>query len=162
MKKYSRWLAAMIFAAVFTILSPNFASASTYTSWQCDSNSPPKYACARIYYTIYYDTYAQQNIYRVDGRDFQGATDGGAQKWRNQYFRDYRWTGSQWSAVTNCQFGPDAWHTNFSLGTIYVYATDCGMTGGGKSTANFEYFEVTPDYPNGYYWYWGPFNFYVT
>ncbi len=121
--------------------------------------SVSKYACAYITYTIY--SSSGQNYYRVDVRYFKGATDGGAQQWQIQYYNDYRWNGSAW--VLSYGSGSTGWWTNsYMPGSYSSVGPPNAQTVGAMSQVNFRYFEVTPDYPNGYYWTWGPFNFYVT
>jgi hypothetical protein len=158
MKKHLRPFTAFIIATLLLIVLPKGASAITSPT-QCDTNSPPKYACAYITYSIY--SSGGQTYYRVDVRNFKGARDGGAQKWQIEYYNDYRWNGSAW--VNSYASGSTGWFTNISMpGSYSSVGPSNAQTGGAMSKAMFRYFEVTPDYPAGYYWPWGPFNFYVT
>ncbi|HYP40648.1 MAG TPA: hypothetical protein VEX13_09845 [Chloroflexia bacterium] len=158
MKEHLRFLTALVIAALLLIILPKGASAIT-SPVQCDSNSPPKYACAYITYSIYPS--GGQNYYRVDVRYFKGARDGGAQKWQIEYYNDYRWNGSAW--VNSYASGSTGWWTNtYMPGSYSSLGPPNAQTGGAMSQVKFRYFEVTPDYPSGYYWTWGPFTFYVT
>lgn len=159
MKRHRQFVTILIpLVLLLVLITPGRAWATTSPT-QCDTNPPPKYACAYINYSIYRDQY-NQAVYRVDSRWYQGATDDGAEQWQILYFNDYRWNGSQW--VLTKAFGPGSWHYEYSLSNWYVYNTQNPQYGSAMSQAQFRYYEVTPQYPNGYYWTWAPFTFYVT
>ena len=158
MKKHLRSLNAFAIAALLLAIMPSAASATTSPT-QCDGNSPPKYSCAYITYSIY--SSGGQNYYRVDVRYFKGAIDGGAQRWQIEYYNDYRWNGSAW--VLSYGSGSTGWWTNYSMPGFYSsLGPPNAQTGGALSQVKFRYFEVTPQYPSGYYWPQGPYTFYVT
>lgn len=151
-------LLALLITPIFALAAPTHRPLGTTSPQQCDPSGPAKYACAYITYSIYPDYYG--TVYSVDNRYFEGATDDSAQKWQLQYFKDYRWNGSAWLQTRN--YGPTTWLTNYNLTPWYVSSGSNPQHGGAYSEAYFQYYEVSPSFPSGYYWNWGPWDFYVT
>jgi len=95
---------------------------ATQSPVKCDAT--PKYHCSWIYYHIGGD-------YTVDDRQWQGAIDGGAWRWRLNYANDYSWNGSSW--VYAGGFGATGWQSNVQLSgsTVWAGGSPRALSGGG-------------------------------
>lgn len=124
---------------VVGLLFPGRAQAAQ-SPLQCDS--VPKYWCTSIIYSI------SGNTYTVQERDWQGATDGGAERWRLEFANDYQGQyGQSWTLTS--AFGPTAWRADQYLGTWWCGCFSNAMSGGAMVEMQLGYEECAPAYPGG-------------
>ncbi len=127
-RRIRRHVVSALFLSAFLLAFAPSALASQ-TADQCDAT--PKYWCTHVIYTGT----------TLHERDFLGARDGGAQKWRLYYINDYYWNGSGWT--WNSIYGPGAWHTNIAFDFWRCYCGDEYLPNGGRVQMQLEYYECT-------------------
>jgi hypothetical protein len=110
-----RWRLSLLGAIILICLvaAPQVALA-TDTPVVCDSAA--KYHCTSVSYTNH------GSYVSVAGRYFQGARDGGADRWQRYWVQDWSQSSGDW--YTTSTWGEGPWYTNVSMGSWY------GVTGG--------------------------------
>lgn len=131
--------AAMFGAVLFLFAAPGVPSvqANIYSPEQCDIDR--KYHCTYIDYDIYPGA---TTWYVTHARLWQGATDGGAERWQLLFADDYYWNGSSW--VLSQHRGETAWLTNYFMGDWWSYNGDNWMTGGGVVGMQHQFYTCNP------------------
>lgn len=96
---------------------------ATQSPVKCDQ-SGPKYHCSWIFYNI-------TGTYNVEDRQWQGAIDDGAKRWRLNYAYDYSWNGYSWEYAGG--FGATGWLSNVQLSgsTVWAGGSPISLPGGG-------------------------------
>ncbi len=117
-------ISIIVLSGVLFLATP--ASAVLTTNWQCDAT--PKYWCTQVAYD------KGSGTITVRDRYFKGAIDGGARKWRAEYYNDWYSDGTYWHNSRN--HGPSQWRTNVNF-QLYSYTDDNTMTR--SCRYNYEY-----------------------
>jgi hypothetical protein len=132
-------------AALGLFLAPGVpgAKADKISPMKCDSI--PKYHCSYIDYGVDYGS----NWYVTHARVWQGARDGGAQRWQLLFADDWRWTGLNWEQSRH--YDETAWLTNIDLGGSpwWAYNGDDGVPNGAMVGMQHRFYECAA---SCYYW----------
>ena len=130
-------LALLAALLLFAVPGVSTVGANRYSPQKCDPDR--KYHCTYIDYDVYQGA---TTWYVTHARVWQGAVDGGAERWQLLFANDYYWNGSSW--VLSQHHGETAWRTNYYMGDWWAYNGDNWMTGGGIVGMQHRFYTCVP------------------